>query len=806
MAVKKVAVVGAGVMSLGIAAHLANVGLEVELLNDVPEGAADKDIVSKNIITHIIEDKSLTLMRSSNIRKFRAGNIDDNLDRLKECDFIIEDIVGDLDKKVDVLKLIDKNRKEGSIVASSSHAFLLADLMKDQSDALKQDFFITHFFKHPRYIRLLELVTSEDNSDSQVNEITEFMDKTLGKRVIKCSDEPEFLGNRFGLFWMQCAVSSAYNFDMRIEEVDALLSKPLGMPKTGVFAFIDLLGFDFVFDTSKSLLERLPKGDSYHRVYRTHPQIEKMMEAGFTGLKSKGGFYRKNENQKHLSIDIYTGETRVKEKPSLEAIKNAKEGGIKALVSTSDKYGEYTWNVLKQFLIYVAEHAHNLTEDITLVDEAMRLGYGWKYGPFELLDKIGVDYFINRIKRENGFIPEFIKKAEGRTFYRVKENTVQFLNALGDYDDVKYPEGVLLLSDIKRKAKEPVIKNSKLADKLKMGANVWDIGDGVLCVEFCSKMNTLDFFNLKMISDACKLAEISNGLYKAVVIYNEAKDFSIGENVRLMLNVLNFGQYWVIKKLLQYGQKTLLRIRNSTVPVVSAPAGRALGAGCELLMHSHHVQAYAETYVGLTEINYGLIPCWGGMSELLVRMVEAQKQGRIVGGPVPPLMLAFENISTAKVSTSAFEAKEFMFLNEDTGITMNKYRLLADAKERALEMAKDFTPLEPKKVDLIGMSGLATLRIVADIIYLRGLITSYDVIIFDKIAEVLTGGRRAENRESFSEEELRELELENTMFLLKQESTLARMDHILRKGRPLREPHIKDKTAIDIRAEAYGVS
>ncbi len=804
MAVKKVAVVGAGRVSLGIAAHLANAGLEVELLNDVPEeGAADKNIVSKSIIARIIEEKLLTLMRASNVQKFHAGNTEENMDRLQECDFIIECMAGELDEKVKLLKQIDENRKEGSIVASSSASFLLADLMEDQSEALKKDFFITHFFKHPRYIRLLELVTSDDNSEDQITEVEDFLDKTLGKRVIRCNDTPELLGNRLGLFWLQCAINEAYNFDMQIEEVDALLSKPLGIPKTGIFSFIDLLGLDFVFNRSKDLLEKLSKVDAYHRVYKSHPQIEKMMEAGFAGLKSKGGFYRKNENQKHLSFDLHTGEIRIKEKPDLDAIKNSNEDGIKALISTPDKYGEYTWNVLKQFLTYVAEHANNITEDITLVDEVMRLGYGWKYGPFELLDKIGVDYFINRIKRENGFIPEFIQKAEGRTFYRVKENTVQFLNSLGDYKDIKRPEGVLLLSDIKLKAKNPVIKNSWLANKLNMGANVWDIGDGVLCIEFCSRMNSIDFFNLKIISDTCRLAERSNGLYKAVVIYNEGSDFSVGANIRFILNVVSFNQYWIIKKLLQYGQKVLLGMKYSKIPVVSAPAGRATGSGCEILMHSHHVQAYAETYTGLMEINVGLLPCWGGTSELLTRMVEAQKQGRLPGGPVPPLVTAFENISTAKVSTSAFEAKDFLYLNEKAGVTMNKYRLLADAKERALEMAKDFTPQEPVEVDLVGMSGLAALRIIADIIYLRGLISPYDVIVFDKIAEALTGGRHAENRGAFSEKELRELELENTMFLLRQEQTVARMDHILRKGRPLREPHIKDKTAIEIRAEAY---
>ncbi len=798
MPVKKVAVIGTGGVNSGIAAHIANAGIDVEFISYTPEGANEA-------IVRMLDEKSLTLMYERNVKKIRAGYIEENIDRLKDCDFIIEDVSLDKDTKFNILKKIDGHRKEGSIVASNTSSFLLEELIENQSDELKKDFFITHFLDHPRYMQLLEFVTSEYNNEDQIIVATEFLDKTLGKRVINCKDKPELLVNRLGVFWLQCAINEAHNLKLKIEEVDALLSQPLGMPTTGIFTFIDLLGFEAVFPVSKILSDKLPNVDAYYNVYKNYPVIEKMIESGFTGLSSKGGFYRKNENQKYLAIDLETGETRERIKPELDAIDNFQKGGIKALLSTDDKYGEYVWKVLMQFISYAAEHAYHLTDNITLIDDAMKLSYGWKLGPFELLDKIGVDYFIERIKKEGGVVSGFIQKAAGQSFYRVNKDVIQFLNQTGEYEDIKRPQGVLLLSDIKLKS-EPVIKNSWLANKLNMGANVWDIGDGVLCIEFCSKLNSLDYFNLKTIINTCNLVERSKGLYKAIVIHNESSVFSAGANVRLMLYAANLGQYWLIKKFIKLGQDALMRIKYAKVPVVSAPSGKALGGGCEVLMHSHHVQAHAETYTGLVEIGVGLIPAFGGTSEMLIRMIEAQKQGKIAGGPMPPIIQAFENISTATVATSAFEAKDLMFLKEEDGITMNKYRLLADAKEQALKMVEDFIPKEPVDVAMVGMSGMAAFRIITDIIYLRGLITSYDVIVFDKIAEVLTGGKKAENKSSFSEIELRELELENVMFLLNQERTLIRMDHILRKNRPLREVFVKDKTAAEIRAEVDNLS
>lgn len=799
MAIKKAAVIGAGVMGAGIAAQLANAGYEVELLDRVAPTGTNRSAIAEGAIEKALKTSPAPFMHKKNAAKVRPGNTEDDIGRLKECDIIIEAVFEDPKVKFDIFQKIDANRKPGSIVASNTSTIPLHDLIKGQSEAFKKDFVITHFFNPPRYMQLMELITSEYNSPETVAEVTKFMDEKMGKGVIACNDTPGFIGNRIGTFWIQTAINEAYNKGLTIEEADAVMGKPVGIPKTGVFALVDMVGLDLIPHISKSLLSKLPADDGYVKGYATHPVIDKMIADGFTGRKTKaGGFYRRDENKKDFAVDLNTGELHPKGKAKLAALEASKKKGLKGLVESKDKGGEYAWSVLKQTFCYAAEHAHTITGNITGVDDAMKLGYGWKYGPFELIDRLGADYVINRLKAEGSAVPEFLQKAAGRSFYRTEKGQLQFLNKDGNYENVKRPEGVLLLSDIKR-ASKPVATSGKLAKKLGMGAAIWDIGDGVLCVEFTSKMNSLDFYNLGMLNKACNLIEKSNGKYKALVIHNEGDNFSAGANIGVAAKAAQAKQYWIIDRMVKLGQKTLKRLKYAPFPVVSAPAGLALGGGCEILLHSSHVQAHAETYMGLVEVGVGLLPAWGGSTELMTR---AKQNKKIPGGPIPAVGVVFETISTAKVGTSAFEGKDYMYLRSTDGVTMNKARLLADAKAKALAMVPNFKPEVPFDLDLPGPAGRAALSLAVDGFYLKGAATSYDVVVSDKVAAVLTGGDAAGPGVKVSQDYLRGLEHENFMALVHDPRTIARINEMLTTGKPLREKPVKGKKAADLRAEA----
>jgi len=805
MAIKKAAVIGAGVMGAGIAAQLANAGIEVELLDIVPKGASDRDVISKGAVEKMLKTNPAPLMHKRNAKKIRAGNTEDNLDRLKDCDLIIEAVLEDPTIKSNLFKKIDENRKAGSVVASNTSTIPLQTLIEGQSDAFKKDFVITHFFNPPRYMPLLELVTSEHNAPEMVKDITAFMDEKMGKGVVVCNDTPGFIANRIGTFWIQASINEAIDRKLTIEEADAIVGRPMGIPKTGIFGLVDLVGLDLMPHISKSLTEKLPADDGYVKIARQSPVIDQMIKDGYTGRKGKGGFYRLNDKREKLAVDLDTGKERPSVKVKMKAAENARKGGLKGLVETKDKGGDYAWAVLKQTLCYAAEHVHTISGDITDVDQAMKLGYNWKEGPFEMLDKMGVDYFIKRLKADGEKVPAFIEQAAGKKFYKTENGKLQFLTKTGDYADVKRPEGVLLLSDIKR-ASKPIVNNTKNIPGLgKMGAALWDAGDGVLCLEFTSKMNSLDLYTLKTIHDACDIIEKGSKKgkdgqpFKALVIHNEGDDFSVGANIGVAMLAAKAKQYWIVDKMVKGGQDAYKRLKYAKFPVVSAPSGKALGGGCEILLHSHHVQAHSETYMGLVEVGVGLLPAWGGSTELMTR---ATQNKRMPKGPMPPVAAVFETISTAKVGLSAFEGKDLMYLRETDGVTMNKSRLLADAKKKALEMVPDFKPEVPYEMTLPGPAGAAALNMAVDGFYLKGQATPYDVVVSGKVGEVLTGGDKAGPGVKVSQDYLRELERKHFMELVHDPRTVARIETMLKTGKPLREKPVAGVRAQQLREEA----
>jgi len=519
-------------------------------------------------------------------------------------------------------------------------------------------------------------------------------------------------------------------------------------------------------------LSSLPADDGVSKIYRSPPVFEKMIADGYTGRKGKGGFYRLNNTNGEKvkeAINLQTGDYKKAAKPSLESA-DAGKAGIKAVMLHPDKGGQYARAVLLQTLSYAAALVPEISDELDAIDRAMKLGYAWKYGPFELIDAIGVDVFAAELKKENMPVPALV--ALDKPFYKTEGGKLWQLDTKGDYSPIHRVPGVLLLSDIKRAAGgTPVTKNSS--------ASLWDIGDGVLCIEFTSKMNSMDDQIFAMYRKAISLIGDGKGAYKALVVHNEGDNFSVGANLGIAMFALNVGLYPQIDQMVAEGQEIYKALKFAPFPTVVAPSGMALGGGCEILLHVSHVQAHAETYTGLVEVGVGLIPGWGGCKEMLLRYAEKG------GGPLPPAAKAFETIGTAKVAKSAFEAKEIGYFHDSAGITMNRDRLLFDAKQKALELAKNYKAPEPRTLRLAGPAGKAALNMALEGFRQTGKATPYDMVVSSYLGDVLTGYDK-DITEDVSEDELLAYERKAFTALVKHEGTLERIEHMLLKGKPLR--------------------
>ncbi len=775
MAIQKAAVIGAGVMGSGIAAQIANAGVPVLLL-DVPAGnGGDRSALAKGAIQRMLKTEPAPFMHRAAVKLVEPGNTEDDIERLAEVDWIVEVVVEDLEVKRALYARIEAARKDGSIVSSNTSTLPLAMLVAGQPERFARDFLITHFFNPPRYMRLLELVTGAATRPEALAEIQEFADRRLGKSCVLCNDTPGFVANRIGNFWLQCAVNAARDHGLTVEEADAVMSRPLGIPKTGVFGLLDLVGLDLIPKVDASLAAALPEGDAYHGIRRDWDLLDRLIAKGHTGRKGKGGFYRLDKSggkRVKEALNLESGDYATAAKPILESLSASKAGGLKALVAHQDRGGRFAWAVLSQTLAYAATHVPETTGAIHDVDRALSFGYAWKFGPFELIDKLGAADFAARLAEDGQAVPPLLAKAaEAGAFYRTEGGRLQYLSVEGSYQDVPRPEGVLLLEDIKR-AGEPLARNGS--------ASLWDIGDGVACLEIHTKLNAIDPDVLAIVEKAVKIVEAG---HKALVIYNEGSNFSVGANVGLALFAANTALWPMIEGLVEQGQKAYRKLKHAPFPVVSAPSGMALGGGCEILLHSDAIQAHSESYIGLVETGVGLIPGWGGCTELLSRLAADPKRPN---GPMPPVVEAFETIGMAKVAKSAFEARELGFLRPGDGITFNRERLLAEAKAKALELAADYTPPEPVALTLPGPAAGAALRFALKDLRRKGAATEHDMVVAGQLAEVLSGGDKADVTEPMAPEDVLALERKAFMTLIRTEPTLARIEHTLETGKPLR--------------------
>lgn len=768
--IRKVAVIGAGVMGAGIAAHIANAGVPVLLLDIVPEGAARRSILAETALERLKGADPAPFMSPRAARRVETGNIEDDLGRLAEVDWIVEAVVERADVKQALYARIDAVRRPGTAVSSNTSTIALEKLTAGLPESFRRDFLITHFFNPPRYMRLMELVTGPDTDPALAARIADFADRALGKSVVTCRDRPGFIANRLGVAWIQRAIVEAIDLGLTVEEADAIMGRPFGIPKTGVFGLVDLVGLDLMPHVSASLKAALPHGDAFHASSRDLPLIRTMIAEGYTGRKGKGGFYRLNRAggaKVKEAVDLATGAYRPSRKAEIEGLSRS---DLRTLLSREDRFGRYAFRVMAETLSYAAGLVGEASDDILAIDEAMRLGYNWKWGPFELIDRIGGAWFVEKLAAAGYTLPPLLAGLGARTFYRIEDGRRQALTPSGTYAPVVRPEGVLWLEDIKL-ATSPLMKNAS--------ASLWDIGEGVACLEFTSKGNAMDGEIMALLDKAIDLVERK---YKALVIYNEGPNFSVGANLGLALFAANIAAWGEIEKLVEAGQKTYRRLKYAPFPVVSAPSGMALGGGCEILLHSDAIQAHAESYIGLVECGVGLVPAWGGCKEMLGRW---QSSGTLPKGPMPAPAKVFETVSTATVAKSAEEARDLMFLRPGDGITMNRYRLLADARAKALALAESYAPPKPFEVVLPGPSGKVAMQMAAEGFARRGIATRHDLVVAGALAEVLSGGD-TDIVDTIGEDRILELEHESFMRLVRTNATLARFESVLETGKPVR--------------------
>ena len=774
--IKKVAVIGSGVMGAGIAAHCANAGCEVLLLDIVPDGSSDRNAISKNAINKMQKSNPEMLMLKDNSKLISSGNIEDHLYKLETYDWVIEVIIENLEIKRKLYKDIAENIGDETILSSNTSTIPRSELISDMSPSLSSRFLITHFFNPPRYLPLLEVVSGPEVDKEILNRFCTFADLDLGKRVTMCNDSPGFIGNRLGIYFIQRAYKATIDHGLSVEQADAMLGRPIGLPKTAVFSLMDLVGIDLIPHVTGSLISHLQKTDPFHEIAGAGKEtVASMIEEGYTGRKGKGGFYRLNkEGGKKVkeARNLISGEYNTAERRA--GYPSAKMGkrGLSAIMDCDDKGSDFVTDVLLDTLSYAAYIVPEVSDDIYAIDGAMKVGYNWKNGPFEMMDSIGIKSMVQRLQESNRNVPPFLSLAlEKGSFYNIEDREITRLTPDGEMVIVDRSEEILTVADLRRRGK-PLKRNSS--------ASIWDMGDDVLLVEYHTKMNAMDPMNMEMLLNAVDMAE--NEDWKGVVIGNDAPNFCAGANLGLALFAANLAAWKELDDFIGLGQDTYQTLKYSEVPIVAASSGLCLGGGAEVLMHCDAVQAHSESYVGLVEVGVGIIPAWGGCKEYLGRLKEF---GLVPNGPMGAVMKAFEVIGTAQVAKSAEQARKMGFLSPNDRVTMNRDRLLADAKKLLIEISNDYIPPEPRTYLLPGISGKVALQLAVNDLALSGKVTPHDVIVTNALADILSGGD-TDITDLLNEDDILAMEKETIVRLAKNTDTLDRMQHMLETGKPLR--------------------
>lgn len=785
----KVAVLGAGVMGAAIAAHLANAGIEVLLLDLVPDDLKDtpapgseanpRNRVADQALAALAKSKPAPFFLPEYAGSIEPGNFEDDSHRLRECDWVIEVVLENLEvKKRLFLDKVVPNLKEGAVLSTNTSGLSVNELAQVLPQDVRRHFMVTHFFNPPRYMRLMEMVPCSETDPAVLRNMASFLGKRLGKGVVFAKDTPNFIANRIGTYAGAATWRHMEEMGFTVEEVDAVTGQALARPKTATFSLWDLVGIDTVvrvMDNSYQLLE----GDDERELFRVPDSTRRMVAAGFTGKKGKGGFF-KRENVDGASVkffyDTKTGEYRQATQPKFASVSAAKQVDdpgvrVKTLLEANDRAAEFAWRTLRDTLVYAAKRIPEIADDVVNIDNAMKWGYNWELGPFELLDAIGVASFVARAERDGIAVPQLLKDVE--TFYRVQEGKRYYYNiAAGDYREVSTSRGEISLT---------LLKSAGGVVERNAAASVIDIGDGVFCLEFHSKMNTIGGDTLAMIQKSLRRTE-ADGV--ALVIANEAPLFSAGANLMLIAMACAEGAWDDLNLTVKSFQRAMMAIKYSKIPVVAAPHNLVMGGGCETCLHADAINAHAETYMGLVEIGVGLIPAGGGTKEMALRAIGLAEAN---GADVTPFILKnYQNIAMAKVSSSAAELVTMGLMRPGDGITLALSRRIHDAKLKAIALAANYRPGRPALgVKAPGRGIAASIKTQLWNLEKGGFISAYDHYLASGIADVITGGDVPAGT-VITEEHLLDLERETFLKFCGQKKTLERIQHMLKKGRPLR--------------------
>jgi 3-hydroxyacyl-CoA dehydrogenase len=798
--IHKVAVLGAGTMGARIAAHFANAGVPSYLLDIVPPGAqgSARNQIATSGLEAAKKAKPAAFMEGGLARLVTVGNFEDDLKKLAEVDWIIEAVVENLEIKRSLLKKVEAIRKPGTIITTNTSGLPVGKIAEGFSGDFRRAWFGTHFFNPPRYMRLLELIPTPEADRAAIDAITHFCDTRLGKGVVFAKDTPNFIGNRIGTFSVLNVIRLMQEMDLSIEDIDALTGQAVGWPKSATFRTIDLVGLDILGHVVANMTQNVHDERSDLKV----PDfVRQMLERKLLGDKTKGGFYKKDKDGERLALDWKTLEYHPRQKPKFPALDMAKNveqtaPRLKMLLGfdgsapqKNDKAGAFLWSSLSDLWTYSANRVPEISDSIVEIDRAMRLGFNWELGPFELWDAAGVEATVARMKKENRPVAANVEKllASGKTSWYADDSAeasgrAYFDLASASYKPVLVSPGVWSVE---------VVKKSKGVVKKNSGASLVDLGDGVGCIEFHSKMNSLGADIISLINQTLKPGGPGDA-FDAFVITNDATNFSVGANLMLLLMSIQEEEWDDIDLIIRQFQGMTQAIKFSPKPVVVAPFGLCLGGGTEISMHAPALQPHAELYIGLVEVGVGLLPGGGGCKEMLLRAVDSAASIRPGGrGESVELMeamkKAFETIATAKVATSAHEARGLGFLRDSDRITMNRERVLTDAKERALELVRaGYEPPQPRTdIPAPGENILATLRLGVHIMRQGDYITEYEVKLATKIAEVLCGGN-VSPATPVSEQYILDLEREGFKSLCGEKKTQERIQYTLKTGKTLR--------------------
>ena len=739
MEIKKVVVIGSGTMGSGIAAHLCNANIPVTLLDlktEISEQARDR----------IHKSKPPLLLDKSKINNIKVGNILDNFNEVKEADWVVEAVVERIDIKHDIYKKIFKERKKGAIVSSNTSSIPIKVLSQHLSEEEKKDFCITHFFNPVRYMGLLEIVKNENNDLKKINALKLFCETELGKGAIVCNDTPGFLGNRVGVYAMQIAMTEAFKMKLSVEEADAVFGRPMGIPKTGIFGLYDLIGIDLMADVLKSFIKELPKTDKFHEIAKEIPLVKKLIETGYTGRKGKGGFYRINKTDGKKVMEALNLESN-EYFPSKKINIKSEKVDLKSLINRDDKYGKYAWSVISKIIKYASSLVPGITKEFNDIDEAMRLGFNWAKGPFEMLEEIGVTNFFDKIDefQNNNFL-EILAKTKDENFYGERQK----------YTDIE------TLGKVKKTATSIDGNNS---------AQIYRFQDYNI-VEFTTKANALDYDSM----DALKKATD-----KPLIIINESMQFSAGVNLSYTIDFANKNDFKSIEKFIRYFQETCKHLKYSDYPVISAPSGLTLGGGFEVMVHSNFVASHTNIVVGLVETIVGLIPAGGGCKEMLARWLDTEEAKK---DPHYASLKVFDIIGYGRTATSSVEAEPLKYLKPEDKKIMNRNSLL-EVSKNILEANRDFKAPSETRFNLPGNSVKKEMMKVLEKLYNEKVILDHGMTVGIELANVLSGGGDTTIDKTLSEEDLFKLELDAFMRLIDTKETQARIKHTLATGKPL---------------------